>query len=266
MAHMEPETHKRLLLMTAVALSFSGWLGWRVLPVAAASAKSLEMRLVDVDAVVTRFDPVIITKVTVGGQEIQPGRSSGPREDAPGTPFQADQDWLKNMSIFIKNRTDKVIVCAEVELVFPDSGDGTEARPVTAYTISVGQRPEWSRYVFDGTREELGQLDPKRPIDATRMKLMPLDPTKKPLSLAPGKTLEIQIADYIGQIQSHVEQSLPFLQLAKVYIERRTFYFENGMRWDVGTYALPLANHPGYYTNLASGYFPGNASQYPSRE
>jgi hypothetical protein len=56
--------------------------------------------------------------------------------------------------------------------------------------------------VFDGTREELRQLDPRKPLDATRMKLMPLGPTKKPLSLAPGKTLEIRVADYIDQIQS----------------------------------------------------------------
>jgi len=260
------ETHRTLLVTTAVALIFSGWLGWRILPVAAASGKSLGTKFVDVDALTTRFDPVRITKVTVEGQEIQPGRSSGAREDAPGMPFQADEDWLKNMSIFIKNRTDKEIVCAEVELVFPDTGDGTEARPVTAYTISVGQRPEWSRFVFDGTREELRQLDQKKPLDAARMKLMPLDPSKKPLSLAPGKTMEIRVADYIGEIQSRVEESLSFSQITRVDIERRTFYFENGMRWNAGTYAVPLANHPGYYTNLASGYFPGDASQYPARE
>jgi hypothetical protein len=115
---------------------------------------------VDGDALVTRFDAVIITKVTVGDQEIQSGRSTAASELTPVAPFQADEDWLKNMSIFIKNRTDKEIVYAEVQLIFPDLGDGTEARPVTAYTISVGQRPEWSRYVFDGTTEELGHLDP----------------------------------------------------------------------------------------------------------
>jgi hypothetical protein len=65
------------------------------------------------------------------------------------------------------------------------------------------------------------------------MKLMPLDPAKKPLSLAPGKTLEIRVADYIDQIQALVD------------ISRRFIYFEDGMRWDVGAYALPLASHPG---------------------
>lgn len=246
-------------------LVFLGAVSWSSGPIAAngnpSSAKS-----VDVDEVVTRFDAMTISKVTVGDQEIQPGRSVGAEERTAGMLFLADEDWLKNMSIFIQNRTDQVIVCAEVELVFPDTGDGTEARPVTAYTISVGQRPEWSRYVFDGTREELKLLDPRKPLDADRMKLMPLDPRKKPLSLAPGKTLEIQVADSIGQIQSQVDESLPFLQITRVNVERRTFYFENGMRWNVRTYAVPLADHPGYYTNLASDYFPGNALQYPAQE
>ena len=39
-----------------------------------------------------------------------------------GKPFQTDEDWLKNIPIFLKNRTDKVIVCADVQLWFPDTG------------------------------------------------------------------------------------------------------------------------------------------------
>jgi hypothetical protein len=177
-------------------LAFLGAVSWSSGPLAANGNPSTA-KSVDVDEVVTRFDAMTISKVTVGDQEIQPGRSVAAEERTAGTLFLADEDWLKNMSIFIKNRTDKEIVYAEVQLIFPDLGDGTEARPLTAYTFSVGQPPEWSRYVFEGTREELRQLDPRKPLDATRMKLMPLDPTKKPLSLAPGKTLEIRVADYI---------------------------------------------------------------------
>jgi len=31
------------------------------------------------------------------------------------------------------------------------------------------------------------------------------------------------------------------------------------MRWDVRTYEVPDPDHPGYYTQLPGGYFPGNA-------
>ena len=60
--------------------------------------------------------------MTVEDQWIQPGTSAGAHEVRAGKPFQADEDWLKNMPIFLKNRTDKVIVRADVQLWFPDTG------------------------------------------------------------------------------------------------------------------------------------------------
>jgi hypothetical protein len=232
-----------------VWIGLSGRPGWRAVPVAAATGKSLGTKLANVDEPITRFDAVVITKLTVGGQQIDAGRSTGAREISPGTPFQADEDWLKNVSIFVTNRTNKVIVCAEVELLFPDIGDGSVGRPTTGYTISVGQRPEWSLYYRDGT------------------KMLP-DATRKPLSLAPGKTLEIPVADYINQIQSVVEEKLPFLQITRVNISRGSFYFEGGMRWEGSShyYSVPETGHPGYYTKLASNYFPGDPGQYRARE
>jgi hypothetical protein len=269
MTNIAQETKRHRVIKPPLAvlacLGVLGTLWWFSSPVAA-NGNTAGTKSVNVDSLTTRFDAVTISKVTVGDQEVQSGRSTAASELTPGAPFQADENWLKNMSIFIKNRTDKEIVYAEVQLIFPDLGDGTEARPLTAYTISVGQQPEWSRYVFDGTREELRQLDPRKPLDATRMKLMPLDPTKKPLSLAPGKTLEIRVADYIDRIQSLVEEHFPFQQITRVNISRRVVYFQDGMRWYVGTYEVPDPNHPGYYTQLAAGYFPGNAFQYPARE
>jgi hypothetical protein len=222
-----------------------GTLWWSSAPVAA-NGNSLGTKSVDVDSLTTRFDAVTISKVTVAGQEIQPGRSSGAKETTPGTPFQADEDWLKNMSIFIKNRTDIVIVCVEVDLEFPDTGDG-KAQPVTEYIVRVGQLPEWAQYYRDGTK-------------------MPPDPTKKPLLLTPGKTLEIQVADFIDQIQAAVEDKLPFQQITRVNISRDLVYFRGGMRWHGSSYEVPVTDRLGYYTKLAADYFPGNALQYPARE
>jgi hypothetical protein len=60
----------------------------------------------------TRMYPVTIERVTVGDQLIQPGVVGGPRVLRPGTPFQANNDWLKNMSFVLKNRTNKTIAWA----------------------------------------------------------------------------------------------------------------------------------------------------------
>src|SRR5882724_4117275 len=134
------------MFASLACLALSGWLAGRIAPVAAANpGKYLGTKAVYIDRQ-TRMDPVTIEKVTVGGQQIQPGVSTGPREDKPGTPFQADEDWLKNMSIVLKNRTDKVIVRVEVQLFFPDTGDGSPSRSVTVYTLqSLADRRFWDR-------------------------------------------------------------------------------------------------------------------------
>jgi hypothetical protein len=229
------------MLAAVACLALSGWLGWRIAPVAAAnSGKSLE-KIVNLDRQF-RLDAVTITKVTVAGQQIQPGKSGGVREEEHGTPFQADEEWLKNMSISLFNRTDKVIACAQVQFFFPDTGDGSPSRPITTYTITVGQRPESSAYHSDGSK-------------------IPPDPAKKPLLFAPGQTLVIPVADYIDAIQSTVEEKLLFSEVTRVNIRRYMFYFVDGTRWDHTGYQVPDPDHPGRFTRLPSTYFPGHLVQ-----
>jgi len=237
--------HKKLAVAAVLAtlVVLFGWLHWRAAAVAAAGPRqSVEDRMVDIDRQ-TRMDPLTITKITVGDQQIQPGQSSGAREDKPGTPFQADEDWLKNMSIVLKNRTDKVIVRVEIQLFFPDTGDGSASRPVTAYTITLGQIPEISSFTSRGQK-------------------IPPDPSIQPLFLAPGQTLVIRVADYIDTIQSLIEGKIPFSQVTRIAIDRLQILFADGLRWkDLDGFALPDPNHPGQYTSPGPGFFPGRSSQ-----
>jgi hypothetical protein len=200
-------------------------------------------KTVDIDTQ-TKMDPVTVSKVMVGDQQIRTGVSTaGVREVRQGTPFQAGDDWLKNMTIVIRNRTDKAIVRAEIVLLFPDTGDGTPGRPVTAYTITLGQRPEIDAFRSNGQKLSR-QLD------------------KKPFFFAPGETLVINVADYVDEIRSIVEAKLLFSQITRVVIERTQFFFEDGMRWNnLYGFGVPNPNHPGQFTNMdRSTYFPGNAA------
>lgn len=219
-------------------------LGWRVAPVAAAGQKSDELKAVDLDYAITPVDAVRITKITVAGREIQTGRSVGAREDKAGTPFQADANWISNTSIFLKNRTDQVIVCAEVEAVFPDTGDGSQGHPVTIYTITVGQPPEWSLYARNGAK-------------------MTLPPAKTPLFLGPGTSVEIHVGDYVDEMQAVVEERMLFSKVTRVDFSRGNVYFANGMMWANGAYFAPEYGHPGHWTRLARNYFPGRPAQNP---
>ena len=235
--------HAKLVASVLVCLALSGWLGHIALVAAANPGKYLGTKAVHIDRQ-TRMDPVTIERVTVGGQLIQPGVSTGPREERPGAPFQADEDWLKNMTIILKNRTDRVIVRAEIALFFPDTGDGSSSRPVTEYVITAGQRPEIDSFTSQGR------------------KLAP-EPNKQPLLFAPGQTIAIHVADHVDAMQPTVEEKLPFAQVTRVAIHRLQFFFSDGMRWtNLERFGLPDPNHPGQFTNLDSGrYFPGHPSQ-----
>lgn len=235
----------RVLAALACLAALSGWLGWRVATVVAANGLQAEgYKTVDIDRQ-TSMDPVSIEKITVGGQVIRPGVSTAAvREVRPGMPFQADGDWLKKMSISIKNRTDKVLVRAEIRIYFPDTGDGSASRPVTAYTITLVQVPEIDS--FNGRGQQSAP-----------------EPNKQPLLLAPGQTLVIPVADYVDEMQSLVGEKILFSQVTRVVIDRLRFFFVDGLRWkNLDGFAAPDPNHPGQFTNLdRSRYFPGNSSQ-----
>ena len=241
MSHPKLRTNQHTKLVAAILACFAlGWLGWRIAPVAAATG-ALGTKVVDIDRLIT-LDPVVITKVTVAGQQIQPGEA-GVREDKPGTPFQADEDWLKNMSIFLQNRTDRAIVCVQLRLWFPDTGDGTAARPITHHDITVGLRPESSLYYSNGSK-------------------IPHDPSEKPFLLPPHGTVVIPVADSIDAIQSTVEGgNMLFSQITRVNIQRYTVYFEDGTHWVGHAYYSPDPAHPGKYIKLDDNYFPGRLGQ-----
>lgn len=247
--------HARLATTTLAGLAClvsSTLLGSRITPGAAANpAQAQRYKTVDIDRQ-TRMDPVSIERISVDGQVIHPGVSTAAgREVKPGTEFEADEDWLRNMSVVLKNRTDKVIVRAEITLWFPETGDGSRSQIITSYTMALGQRPEIDSFTRHG------------------QKLQP-QPDKPPILLAPGQTLVIQAADYIDDIQNMLDEfpgiiagKPPLAQVTKVAINGRQFYFADGMRWtDLDGFAVPDPNHPGQFTNLDRGhYFPGKPSQ-----
>ena len=238
--------HTRLFTTTLAGLACllsSTWLCSRIAPAAAANPQQETDRMVYINPQ-NSMQPVSIEKVTVGELVIQLGvKEIGWRDEQRGIPFQANDDWLKNMSIVVKNRTDEAIVWAGFKLYFPDSGDGRSS-PVMVRTITLGQVPEIDSFTSHGEK-------------------IPSEPSKRALLLAPGQTLVIQLSDYIDEVQSFVEGTLSWSQVKKVWIAPARFFFVDGMRWDsLYGFGVPDPNRPGQFTNLDRGhYFPGNPSQ-----
>jgi hypothetical protein len=235
---------KRLTTAVFAALACSiVVLAWRNSLLTAAAPSPAGTKQVYLDGQL-RSDPVTYIEVTTEGQEVQPGMSAGVYVNRPAVPFQADEDWLKNMVITLLNRTNKEIVWAELDFTFLDTGDGSPSRPVTVYRLILGQLPEIDSFSSHGRK-------------------LPPEPDKQPLSFAPGQTLVIHVADNVDEMQSLVEQRIPFSQISKVGIRRFRFYFSDGTIWDdLGSYAVPAPQHPGRFAYKQRGsYFPGHPSQ-----
>lgn len=240
-----------LLAAVGCGLISSGWFG-RLTPRFAEAAPAVPgNKIVDLDAQF-KTDPVTYTKVTFQDQEIQPGMSTGGDEHEvhSGTPFQADENWLKNLSISLLNRTNKKIVRVELDIVFPDTGDGSPSHSVTVYRLWLGQRPEIVSFTRSGRK-------------------LPPEPDKQPLSFAPGQTLVLNLANYADGIQTCVEGGcsgigIPFAQVNRIAIHRTQFYFADGMCWNLSGYGFPVLDHPGQFTYKPRGsYFPGG---HPSQD
>jgi hypothetical protein len=203
-------------------------------------------KVVRLASIENRAMPVWVQKVVVGDREIQCGLFVRPHEVQPVTPFEAGDDWLKNLTIYLYNRTNKVVAFSDVSLAFPETGNG-RTEPQWMYHIELGRMP-----VVDAFAGSTGQ--PLR-----------IDPARTPLNLFPDQTLVVRVGDYINKIQAYIQPRMPLSQISKTLIRVDQVFFDDGMRWvGGGGFSLPDASQPGRFTSLARDYFPGDMGRnYP---
>jgi hypothetical protein len=78
-----------------------------------------------------RNQPIKISQLKVKGRFIEAGRK-----------FPEDDDWLKNLTISVKNISSKNIVFIEIEAVFPKLRDNNSAKePAYVYRLTYGSMP-----------------------------------------------------------------------------------------------------------------------------
>jgi hypothetical protein len=241
MGMLKPHRRTSLSALCVNAIAFALLPGMAAWPpsLAAQTQSTGGEKLVEVQGIQSRADAVMITKVTVGDSEVQCGLVVVPNKVQPVTPFQAGSDWLQEMSISLFNRTNRKIVFADVTLEFPETGDGI-SWPVRVYPIQLGRLPQVA--AFSG---RTGQP-------------LPQDPARKPIAFLPGPTLVIHVGDYIDGIRESLADLMPFADVSKCLIRIGPFFFEDGMRWDSGGFAVPDPERRGRFKRLDDDYFPGN--------
>jgi hypothetical protein len=182
---------------------------------------------------------VVVTTVTVGNLDVPCHAVHGPAGSfQPAPPFQADDDWLKDTTVYLFNRTNKTIAHVWITISFPQTGDGmSQATSITAYYIMLGRRP------------------PVANFDSRTGKQLPAEGI--PLDFGPGETLGIRLGAYYEEMQRALQDRL-FVPLSKVHVYLEVVTFEDGMRWGGGAYSIPDPERPNQWKRMDLTYFPGD--------
>jgi hypothetical protein len=81
-----------------------------------------------------RNQPVRFDKVKIAGKLIELKANSESKEDIEG-----DDDWMRGLTVSLKNTSDKNIVYVSLVLMFPET---TSAGPVMGFPLQFGRMPE----------------------------------------------------------------------------------------------------------------------------
>lgn len=180
-------------------------------------------------------DAVKIVRISEGGMEVLPGRFLEPY--LPGKPFQAGDNWLRDLSITLKNQTSKKIAFVWVTFIFPQDESNIFEGHIY-WELMLGQPPANTLGTFNHPREVI----PKG--------------TGRPLNFAPGQEMTISLGDYIGPLKARIEGWKPFASVNKCIIAVNHVYFDDGMRWSNwgAGYAQPFGDH---WATMGGTFFPG---------
>lgn len=143
-----------------------------------------------------------------------------------GVPFQAGDDWLKYLSVTVRNASKKNIAGIEAVMSLLDTGDGTSTRPIVTSNVLVGVRPG----VQSGSTNE--GMPPSSVL------------------IEPGQSVTISFAANYDGFKTKVEaqQSISTIHRCRMSF---SVFFADGTRWIVDQYYRPEPAHPGRYAPMS---------------
>jgi hypothetical protein len=150
--------------------------------------------------------PVAIREFAIDGKPIRFDR-----------PVHVQGSWLRTVAVTLRNVSPKTIVQGGINLVFPESGDGSEAHPYEACWSQQGRVPKIVYLGHDGYH------------------LPPGYDLLKPLQLAPGADLRL-IFSACGDATQAKLAGQPIHQASLTFT---SFYFADDSRWSAQEYFLP---------------------------
>lgn len=189
------------LLLGVALIAFAG-------PVHPGTAQPSQERLIH-RLPVEQNEPVKITEVKVNGQSVSFDKK-----------FVAADDWLRSLAVSIKNKSDKLILFASIQLQFPRSPESKER--ISVSTLSTGN----------------AALEMRVPT-----------PEEKLIGIGPGETADIQISvqEFVGLREFLNATGYPAsIHIINLRINR--VIFQDDTMWRGGTSLLRDSKVPGKWT------------------
>ncbi len=173
-------------------------------------------------------DPVEIVALRVNGQSVQ-----------NGVPFEANGEWIEDISVVIKNRSMKTLKCVQLAIEFPEMRDTSDrTTPLVMTTVTAGVIPEHQLYTKSGQKIDVVQ--------------------QPPINIGPGQTIEVPISGGLTHVKSFIEKSRPFATLARCDIWIQSAFFADGTKWNLsGVFFRPDSKTLGKYNSISKEEFDG---------
>lgn len=140
--------------------------------------------------------------IELNGEEVKTTKAVLPEQGIRTEQFEGDADWLKNLTLKVKNISDKVISYMVLDLTFPQTAT-SEHPQVGLHQIFLG-------------------VDPDRKFP------------RPELRLAPHESIEIPLATLYKDFKTLVEFRLPIEQVTQIEIEFHAAMFDDGTLFETG--------------------------------
>jgi hypothetical protein len=135
--------------------------------------------------------------------------------------FDNGDDWLKGVSLRVRNKSDRTIVYLQTGLFFFEPESGSD--PMLFDALRYGRRP----WVAD-------------------------DANRNALQLAPGATVDLPITDqtYNGLKNFLARKNWNISDLHKATLRLSMVIFDDGTAWSLGSFRCPDPNQPDAYHSI----------------
>lgn len=198
-------------------------------------------------------DPVRVIQVLEGDTDVTPGGrdpvTGRTYKRWNGKPFQAGDDWLKNLVVVMKNVSNKVIVAASVTVDVPQVGNeipGKDKIYVSDMwkTFYLGSVPEHALFTRDGRKIEL--------------------PPAEPIWLMPGQEIRFALESHLDEMKEAMRPGRSISSVTTCWVRLHYFYFADATRWSsFSGFQKPDFSVPGKYVRISVDEFRGGTPPAP---